>query len=146
MSEVIHIQLQIPGREELDLKLQVDPTGEILSAKLTAIGSFVFLSEAAEVRDSLVSKLDLVPLPNGTTPGQLLLKEALLKAKKQWQPPYQEDELCHCRMIATERVHLAILVGAHTPEKVSEQTSASTACGTCRPNVESMLNYFLKRA
>ena len=82
-------------------------------------------------------------LPMGVSHEELLLKEALLKLQGQWQYPYEHEELCHCRAITTKKVDEAILMGAHTPEKVSRQTSASTACGTCRTDVEKIIAYRL---
>lgn len=84
------------------------------------------------------------PLPSGHSHSELLLKELILKIKQQWVYPYQDDELCHCRNVRTETVDQAILAGAHTPEMVSLWTSASTACGTCHPNVEKLIKYRLE--
>jgi len=83
------------------------------------------------------------PFPEGLSHSELLLKELLLKIKGQWQFPYQADELCHCRNVPTVTVDQAILAGAHTPEAVSRWTSASTACGTCRADVEKIISYRL---
>ncbi len=83
------------------------------------------------------------PIPQGTTHSELLLKELLLKTQGQWAFPYQADELCHCRNVPTAIVDQAILAGAHTPEAVSRWTSASTACGTCRADVEKIIKYRL---
>ena len=85
------------------------------------------------------------PLPEGTQHFELLLKELLMKDREQWQYPYLENELCHCRTVPTEVVDQAILAGAHTPERVSSWTSASTACGTCRPVVQKIIAYRLGR-
>ena len=84
------------------------------------------------------------PLPTGKTHAQLLLKELLLKAQGQWQHPYPHTELCHCRKILTETVDAAIVRGAHTTDSVSRLTSASTACGTCRPHVQDLIDYRIK--
>lgn len=83
-------------------------------------------------------------LPTGVSHSELLLKEALLKLKNDWHYPYEHEELCHCRAVPTQKVDEAIMMGAHTPEKVSRQTSASTACGTCRPDVEKIIAYRLR--
>ena len=69
----------------------------------------------------------------------LMMREVLQKATGEWQEPFTEDELCHCRLVPTVVVDSAILAGAHTPEEVSRQTNASTQCGTCRPDVEKIL-------
>lgn len=74
----------------------------------------------------------------------LLLKEFILKARGEWKYPCSEDELCHCRFVRTQTVDMAILNGAHTPQQVTRQTSASSNCGTCRPEVEKLIEYRLK--
>lgn len=78
-------------------------------------------------------------VPVGKGHAELLLKEFILKAQGQWSYPYQHEELCHCRAVPTLVVDQAIMNGAHTPAKVSRETSASTACGTCRPDVEGII-------
>ncbi len=137
------VQLEIAGREKLDIRVELDDKMNILSAQLIAKGSLQFLEEASAFRAQLTGALPDVDLPEGKTTGQLLLKEALLRLRDQWQPPYTEEELCHCRAILTKKVDQAILIGAHDPETVSDRTSASTACGTCRPDVEAMIQYRL---
>ncbi|MCB0386481.1 MAG: (2Fe-2S)-binding protein, partial [Bdellovibrionales bacterium] len=84
-----------------------------------------------------------IPLPEGSSTGAMLLREVILKAQGKWQYPYEHEELCHCRVVATSKVDAAILTGAHDPRDVSKQTSASTACGTCRPDVEAIIAYRL---
>lgn len=84
------------------------------------------------------------PLPQGDSHAELLLKEVLLKSRGQWTYPYTHEELCHCRNVATEKVDQAILAGAHRCEVVSRQTGASTACGTCRPDVQKIIDFRLK--
>lgn len=81
------------------------------------------------------------PLPEGGDHSALLLRELILKIQGHWQFPYPHAEVCHCRAISTEAVDQAILSGAHSPEEVSIITTASTACGTCRPDIISILSY-----
>lgn len=75
--------------------------------------------------------------------ASLLINELILKLQNKWTHPYQQDEVCHCRTVSLETVEQAILCGAHSPEMVSRWTSASTACGTCRPDVEKILKFRL---
>lgn len=143
MANSVQIHLEIPGREELHLAIRTNKQGEILESSLIGVGSCEFLSDLKETRKLLKGRLlDVKPLVGRST-SRLLLREALLRAQEKWQLPYLEDELCHCRMVATEKVLQAIRVGAHTTDDVSAQTSASTACGTCRPNVQDLLDYIL---
>lgn len=85
------------------------------------------------------------PLPTGQTHSEILLREVILKATGRWHYPYEHEELCHCRNIALKVVDAAIVSGAHDPETVSRLTSASTACGTCRLDVEKIIDYRLGR-
>lgn len=133
----------IPGREEVTLDIDLEKDGQIKSAKVHAVGSWDFLRLVQELRKRLVGEIHTVTAPQGSSTGAMLVRELLLKAQGLWQPPYVEDELCHCRGVPTKNVELAILSGAHTPVQVSAQTSASTACGTCRPNVEALISYRL---
>ncbi|MBX3041001.1 MAG: (2Fe-2S)-binding protein [Bdellovibrionaceae bacterium] len=83
------------------------------------------------------------PLPEGLDHHELLVKELILKLRGQWVHPYQEDEVCHCRTVSLQTVEEAILAGAHSPEAVSRWTSASTSCGTCRPDVARIIAFRL---
>ncbi len=139
----IQIDLNLNGREELSLHLEMDAREHITKAKLHGIGGPEFLSMLAEVRATLTGPLAKVPLPKGHSTAAMMMREALLRARGLWHPPYEEEELCHCRGVSTKRVQEAILIGAHTSRKVSEMTSASTNCGSCRPNVEALIAYRL---
>lgn len=111
------------------------------SRYLKVIGCTATLSLVREFRDQYGKDLKEWPLPTKTDHSSLLLKEALEKQRGQWQFPYPHDEICHCRSVATHKVDQVILAGAHTTEQVSRLTSASTACGTCRPEVEKILRW-----
>ena len=140
---MVKIDVSIPGREELHLELTVNDQGQIQKSQVKAVGGWDFLKLVQEFRQNLKGAVKDLVAPHGASVGALLIREAILKAQGNWTPPYCEEELCHCRGIPTEKVDLAILSGAHTPRQVSAQTSASTACGTCRPNVEAMISYRL---
>lgn len=86
------------------------------------------------------------PLPQGRTHHELLVKELILKLTNKWDLPYKEEEMCHCRNITTESVIRAIQMGAHTTQVVSRWTTASTACGTCRPDSEKLIQYLLSQS
>lgn len=85
-------------------------------------------------------------LPSGDSHTELLVREFILRARGQWALPYGHDEICHCRMVQTRVVDQAIVAGAHSTDAVSRATSASTACGTCRPDVEKILRYRLAKS
>lgn len=138
------IALKIPGREQLELSVETDAAGLIQKARLTGIGSQAFLADLSVYRKNLKGKLQDLPLPTNHSPAGLLITEAILKLRGEWQPPYTEEEICHCRNVPLAVVDAAIVAGAHTPAKVSAWTSASTQCGTCRPDVEAYLRFRLR--
>jgi bacterioferritin-associated ferredoxin len=136
------------GREEVTLDVTFDAAEEIHEARITCLGGPELLSLVTEYRSKHLSpgqhlKLKELPLPQGRRPAVLCLREAILKIRGEWDFPYKEEELCHCRAVLTAVVDQAICAGAHAARKVSEVTSASTACGTCRPDVEAILKFRL---
>lgn len=134
------IHIKIEGREEIRL-LWDEKEGS--QPKLIAIGALDFLRAIEPWRQELKGPPSQWPLPKGTSTASILLREVILRARNEWKPPYEDEEICHCRAIPLRRVEDAIRAGAHSPEKVSRWTSASTACGTCRPDVTALLEYFL---
>lgn len=138
------IALKIPGREQLNFDVETDASGVIQSSKLTGVGDHQFLVHLAEYRKKLKGNIKDLPLPAGHSTAELMISEAVLKARGEWKPTFTDEEICHCRGVPLAVVDAAIVCGAHTSEKVSAWTSASTACGTCRPDVESHLRFRLR--
>ena len=83
------------------------------------------------------------PIPSGTGHSEILLRELILKLRGEWAFPYKEAEVCHCRGVSCHTIDQAIVAGAHNTATVSRQTNASTNCGTCRPEVQKMIDYRL---
>lgn len=81
------------------------------------------------------------PLPEGQHHVDFLLKEFILKTRQQWVFPYLEAEICHCRKVTTATVDRAIMNGALTAVQVTRCTSASSSCGTCRSDVQKIIDY-----
>ena len=112
--------------------------------KFKVIGCVALQKEVAQ-RSSAEADLMQWSLPVGVDHCDLLIRELILRARGEWKLPFEEAELCHCRNVPTEVVDQAILSGAHECARVSSATSASTACGTCKPDVQKMINYRLGR-
>lgn len=140
------VDIAVSGREQMSLEIELDPNGQIQSARLQGIGGPDFLRRLAAFRLQLTGPLAQVQMPNGRDVASLMFCELILRARGEFHYPYADSELCHCRAVPTKKVDDAILTGAHTPLKVSRLTSASTACGTCRPDVESILKFRLQYA
>ena len=134
----------LTARDHVRLSLSLDGD-QIVAAHLRAVGCGELLNLVAAIRPQLRGNLGDLLLPEGSGHAVLLLREVLLKAQGRWSFPYQEEELCHCRAVPTKKVDEAIVSGCHTPEDVSRATRASTSCGTCRPDVNAIINYRLGR-
>jgi bacterioferritin-associated ferredoxin len=137
------IQAGIPGGDEVHLTLYLRGDGQIEKTQWKVTGSLELIEAAHKLNGELKGDLQKVPAPQGTGFPQLLLKELLLKAKDQW-PGEDQPELCHCRNVPQKIVERAILMGAHSVEKIRQRTSANTGCGTCLPDVERLLKLYLK--
>lgn len=130
-------EAQIQGEEKITLTLN----DQDCLIELKALGSLNLLNSIQNYKKYKNALITQVPIPTGNTREDILLREVLLKSQNQWKFPYEHDELCHCRKIETKKVDEAIILGARTPEEVSRLTSASTACGTCRPHVEDIIKF-----
>ena len=132
-------QATLKGRDFLELSAESGNT------HFKVIGCTELLSLIRKFQIQFGKNALAWPLPTGVTHSELLLKEVLLKAQGKWAYPYEEQEICHCRSVPTETVDQAVIAGAHQCQKVSRQTSASTACGACRPNVQKIIDFRLER-
>ena len=138
----INIEISLPARDRLTLELEVD-RDEVKKAKLVVQGCMEILKLAQEWRPKLKGPIKAIPLPPGTGHAALMLREAILKARDEWVFPYTEEELCHCRAVATAKVDAAIVGGCHTIQNVAQETSAGTSCGSCRVDTDAILKYRL---
>lgn len=137
MSQPIDVRASLSGRDEVHI---LETEG---SFEWRVIGCRGFLNEVYSFAAGLKGGPASWPLPAGESHAQLLLREVVLKARGEWSYPYAEKELCHCRLVPTERVDRAIVAGAHSAEAVKQQTSASSACGTCRFSIEAIIDFRL---
>lgn len=141
------MKVELEGRDFIEVECDGESAqapGRVL--KVNYMGCTEFMDMMQKMRRHFGSDVAKWPLPEGKDHSSLLLSEMILRLRGEWKFPYQEEELCHCRSIATHSVDQAIIAGAHTPEVVTRQTSASTACGTCKPEVQKIINYRLKSA
>lgn len=133
------ITAEIKGRDFIQIELD----DQMKQSRVHAIVCSSFYRLLSEYRQKYGDEMINWPQPQGIEHQDLLLKEIILKLRNEWNFPYQEDEICHCRSVSTERVDQAIISGAHTPEMVSRQTNASTSCGTCRTEIEKIIRFRL---
>ena len=82
-------------------------------------------------------------LPAGTEHEEILVRELIRKAQGQFKPPYEHEELCHCRMVSTTKVVQAIKAGAHDSGQVKNFTTAGGSCGVCKMDTDKLIKYYL---
>ena len=137
MAEEQSWRVELPGRDWIEV------TGPVGARRLQFVGCAKLLHLMQQMRSHHGTDPALWPLPTGQGHHELLVRELILKMQGRWQHPFPHVEVCHCRNVSLERVEEAILNGAHTPEMVSRWTSASTSCGTCRPDVARIIRFRL---
>ncbi len=138
-------QVKFSARDEVRMSLNLSGQ-KILGADIKCIACPECLLEIKKLKQNLrnhANDFAQMPLPAGDSHSAILIRELVLKLRNQWEPPYKELELCHCRQIATEVVDAAIVGGAHRVAEIAEKTSAGTACGTCRPVTQLLIDYRL---
>ncbi len=103
---------------------------------------------------TLIQRLNELKLKYGTHPKtwpeiatlksheDMLINEFILKAKNAFKLAYDHEELCHCRMVPADKVYSAIKQGCCSIEDVGRATLAGTGCGSCRDDIEKLLQQF----
>lgn len=140
------VKVELDGRDCIEVEYEgesLPPTGKLL--KVSMVGCMEMMDMMQKMKRHFGADIQSWPLPEGEDHASLLLRELILRLRGEWSFPYAEEELCHCRNIPAHNVDQAVIGGAHSPEVVSRQTSASTACGTCRPQVQKIIDYRLGR-
>lgn len=127
----------LEGRDHIEVNM------EGAAPKVQFRGCTEMMSLMQSMRKSFGVDIKSWPVPNGTSHSEILLRELILKLRGEWNYPVKDAEVCHCRGVSCQTVDQAIVAGAHTTTTVSRQTAASTNCGTCRPEVQKMIDYRL---
>ncbi|MBL7543710.1 MAG: (2Fe-2S)-binding protein [Bdellovibrionaceae bacterium] len=135
MQSAKKLSVEIEGRDQITW----ESLGE--QNKVTFVGCFEFTQLVKNYRTHFGNDVFKWPLPNGSTHSEMIIREFILKLKGRWEYPYKDEEICHCRHVKTKTVDNAVLNGAHTHELASRWTGCSTACGTCKPDVEKVIKY-----
>lgn len=146
------------GRDRAEVTIEFDgdrTSSPIRSLAFRASGCSLFLSSLESFRTQVMAldpKLRVLEgsvdfdglIPAGQDHVSILIREIVLRARDQFELPYSDVELCHCRAVPTAVVDRAIISGCHSVESVAKMTSAGTSCGTCKPDTESLIAYRTK--
>jgi bacterioferritin-associated ferredoxin len=131
--------VELENRDRIEI--QCDDSGTV--SAIRASGCLDLLNKVKTIKGLLPASAKKLFVFQDHEHSSLMLNEVLLRALGKWDLPYKEVELCHCRAVPLKNVEAAIISGFHTVEQIAEQTSAGTACGTCRPNTQSCIDYRL---
>lgn len=132
------LRVELEGRDYIEVESE-----EGRPKKVSLLGCSEFMEMMQRMRRSFGIDITKWPLPEGQDHSSILLREMILKLRGEWVFPYPHTELCHCRSVSAHAVDQAVIAGAHTTEVVTRQTSAGTACGTCRPETQKIIDYRL---
>lgn len=86
-------------------------------------------------------ELEQKSLSSADRRAHLLMQELILKARGEWNLPYGGEMVCTCRGVSSESINHAITARASTTDDVSNWTTASTSCTTCKGKVEELIKY-----
>ena len=139
-GDKMNLRIGNEGRDWLTADLVIE-NDAIEKAVLKGSGCSTFLLKLDALREHLKGPIAELEVPTGTDHADMLMRELVLRIKGEWEFPYQEEELCHCRMVPSKVVDAAIINGADTIADICRRTNAGTGCGTCRPNSEAIISY-----
>jgi len=134
----MEIKWSQPGKDEITLNLRVS-NESIAEVRYQCSGSLDFLRFSKEQAHQLKGKISDLKAPDGKSPSAIIWREIIAKIQGQWSFPLSHEELCHCRRVSAKAVDTSIVYGAHTLEEIRRRTSANTGCGTCLPDLETLL-------
>lgn len=111
--------------------------------KIRVVGPLSLIQQMTDLRKKFGSDPKSWPaLKIVQTVDDLLINEFILKLKSEFKLCYEHEELCHCRMVPTEKVYQAIKQGCQSVESVGRTTLAGTGCGSCREDIQKLLHQF----
>ncbi len=129
----------------------------MIKAKIPFKAQIVFDQNQVQVSGSvqLIHKIEKQKTIYGQNPQKwqtvqvvdgddVLLNEFILKCQNNYKIPYEHEELCHCRMVQTEKVLNVIKQGVFLTSEISRLTMAGTGCGSCKKDIEEIIKYLVK--
>jgi bacterioferritin-associated ferredoxin len=132
-------KVELDGRDYL--QVETDASG----TKVSMLGCTEFMEMMQKMKRHFGVDIAKWPLPEGTDHSSILLREMVLKLRGEWVFPVEKEQICRCLSVSARIIDQAIVGGAHTSEKVTKVTSASSACGSCRPDIQKIIDFRLKK-
>ena len=98
---MLPLVVELKGRDRLEVT-------SLSPFKMKVIGCDSLFQKLNEMKTQFGSDAAKWPLLKTHDHASLLINELVLKLQNNWQHPYKEDEVCHCRNISLETVEQAI--------------------------------------
>ena len=138
------VEVGLRDRDRISLKIELE-SDKIVNSVFEFRGCPRLLQRGQEFRrvlNQLIGQsIAKIVAPTEGDHVSVLIRELIHRLQGEWQPPYNEKELCHCRQVSLYAVDAAVISGAKAVQAVSRKTSAGTGCGTCRPDIKKILDY-----
>ncbi|HRK08463.1 MAG TPA: (2Fe-2S)-binding protein [Pseudobdellovibrionaceae bacterium] len=144
-AHIKNIEVDWLGRDQVEIEARWEsqtssPRLQAMELRMAVICSEVRQALQVWIQDCLRAG-QVLEGPEGRGHAEMFVREVSLKLRDQFTPPFAETEMCHCRVVTTAQVDRAVVSGCHSPREVSRATTASTSCGTCRPDVEAWIRF-----
>lgn len=108
--------------------------------KVEVVGNLKLLHKVNALKKAFGSHPKNWQIENSqNSPEDILLNEFINKINDKKTIRYSHDELCHCRLVPTEKVKNAVIEGCLTVPEVSRVTLAGTGCGTCKKDIQTTI-------
>jgi NAD(P)H-nitrite reductase large subunit len=134
----VSARAEIKNRSWLEISLDLE--GEkVVACRFLAQGPHDLIGELEKLRQLIPGQILKRFEISGDRPSQILIREALEKLQGVYKNA-EDVEICHCRKINLSVIDQMIVLGAHTPEKVKAWCTAGSGCGTCRPEVQILID------
>ena len=143
-TRVLTGRAEIPHREWVEFDFHVNGENLITDIHFRTNGCFDMIAAAKNIVATQKGRPLSQLSHKGANHWDILIREVFERVNGTFKFPNVETEVCHCRRIPATRIDEAIILGAHTPEQVTAWTTASSGCGTCRPEVEKIIAFRLK--
>ena len=146
MEKILRCEVEHEAADRIHISVHIGAGDLIQKVEYKAITTLTLLKWLRFISDDWVGKSwDVVRQTKFDIPStdQSVIRQVIRSLHGDWKLPYEEGELCHCRSVPTPKVLRALRLGCRDVEGVGRQTSAGTACGSCRKDSEKLIRYVI---
>ena len=131
-------KVSIHGGDEISLQLS-EVNDQIEKASFKMVVCQALIEKVNAIKHTFNGPLSQIKVPTGTEHYDLLLRELVLKVKKQWPKQKNKKIVCLCGQLTVQDIHQRIFTGSRTVSSVREGTYEGTQCTFCVQEIKSLL-------